>query len=344
MSRSCLSGRGAPGAAKRPTITALIVTSVLLLSTASCARTAQVAGAAEAPRPITWCAEPQANATWSRKLYYLELGEFDGPFAESIAAQSAEVPVAFPKDTMVTSWLLRDRPGDLPPALVATFLHDIGAHFRHETGLVASDTAKRTGRAIPAADARYAPPALGGYVSFDLLGSGKLDSVRYVDVVDSSLASDVVAALRAASAAGDLVYGDDSVRHHFAIFPGSIPEKAAWPAFTLSVPESHRIGRLITAIPPRYPDLSWNAQIDVVSLVDTSGYVVPGTMRALPPPDQLEWKSPRERVAYERFVSASESALLASQYAPAEVRGCKAATWVSMPYKYLIQPAVFARW
>lgn len=302
--------------------------------------------AARAPgtsQTITWCASPVKDASWVRSSYYLVLREAD-PVAEvERTVEDDAVSDVRPIDSAIVtadSVVLARR---LARPIVGTLLQAITVRFRRETQLGFSDSVTPTSRAaLPSAELRYGPRSLDGYVRFDLLGSGMLDSLAYVGVRDSVLANDIAAALRASEAGGDLVYGAASTRHRFMLYADSAPDSdgASWPAFTLRVPES-REARPLHMVDPHYPMVLRTARVTLAFVIDTAGRVVPGSIYASRLPADSDSSADEDRrQEYQKFVQATRAALLRSRFVPAVVRGCRVRQLELQPYAF-VAPAGF---
>ena len=309
-----------PVAARRR-VTRLAVTAAILAGCASGARPHDAAHTSG--QQVTWCAAKAASPEWARQTVYLVLDEpRRGPSARRTDGSRAVLPRPY----------------------LALVLEAVRVPFAAATALgPRAASPSDTTRTLPPGEARYRPPALAAGLRFDLLGDGTIDSLAIDDVTpglahDSVLAADMGHALRAAVATGELLpYGPPTERHRLSLRPALAFDStgANWAAFTMNVPRE----RLVRHLHPsrgRYPAglESWDANLHMEFIVDTSGRAVAESMRELPAIDSVVWDSPGQRRIYEAFVRTTKEQIRSSRYGVAEYLGCRVPQLVQEPVAY----------
>jgi len=262
--------------------------------------------------PVTWCEKPARDPVWDRQTAYLALEIADS-------------------DSLPVHTLLK-------PAL-PIILDGVAREFM---------TARQPGRGssvaaleeLPTGEPRYGPLALRTSVRFQLRGDGAVDSIATGRGADSTLASDLSAALQAAVARGEVFgpYGDSTVRTHLSlsVSPYTWPGTPHWPAFSINAPIHRQIRpRPGNRLPP-YPREAkgWKAELLYEFVVNEEGQIEPGSIRNLRPPERYAWPTLREQEIYEAFVREVERVIASWRYEPADVLGCRVRQRANQPVTF----------
>ena len=277
---------------------ALIASTVLAAPPIAAAQGASVAPP-DTVVPITWCRSPAENVEWKRRTVYLSLA-FNEP------------------DTAAGPRELRSVLPFMLAGIASSFIadHDPEGNAEH-----------RTAADIPRGEPRYGPAEMYTFVRFHLRGDGSVDSVDAWGKPGSILREDLMSALLATIARGDVFgpYADSTVRTKFflRLTETPLPGDARWPAFTLNLPVD-RPARWLQGKRPDYPagGIGWRGRLRFVFDIDADGRVVPGSIRNVVPPDSVKWQTTRHRRAYESFAAEVERTLTRMRYEPAQRRGC----------------------
>ena len=264
------------------------------------------------PPPVTWCANPSANAKWERQTVsvLLEITPDDS----SEAQQRLRPYLPFLLSGIAERYIAEHQPG-----------RDINA--------------PRT-KDLPPGEPRYGPADVGPMIFFDVLGNGTIDSIIVSGGRNTPLTNDLKAAVLAAEARGDVFgpYADSSVRTRLALLAarGDFTTILNWPAFSLYAPVDRPAKADPNNRPPAYPTDAlhrWEGKLLFQYVVDENGRALPESV-GIVGADKLEWESNAQRQAYQAFKRAVEGALPKMRFVPAETNGCYVKTWVQQQFVF----------
>jgi hypothetical protein len=232
--------------------------------------------------------------------------------------------------------LERGRGADAPrlsDAAVGLILESLVPRIRSAAGLPSPK-----GRRLPAADERYSPAVLRTALDFTLRGNGTLEGTLIAKESDSTLARDIVDALRASGEAKELLIdGDSSSRYDFDIWVATSPSgRAWWRAFTLYAPVASRV--TVKRDRPRieYPDglFGWESKFVMQYVVNHDGRARLETMTTVPKIDAYAWPSGEERTVFEEFVERVKQTITQWEYTPAQIAGCRVEQLVQQSFDF----------
>jgi hypothetical protein len=267
------------------------------------------------PRPITWCEHPSSNAKWKRQDVVIVISQSEHEHNYTLErGKGADAP-------------------RLSDAVVGLILESIAPRFRASTGLPPG----RRDR-LPSADHRYTPAALRTALDFTLRGDGTLEGFLVAESSDTTLANDLIRALRESGDAKELLIdSDSSTRFDLDIWVASSPSgRAWWPAFTVYAP-MHRAA-LVRRQTPRidYPEnlLGWESKFIVQYVVQHDGKARQESITTVPAPDAYAWPSEHERGVFHGFLEQVKLAIAQWEYTPAEVAGCRVDQLVQQQFSF----------
>ena len=251
------------------------------------------------PPPVTWCARPAENPKWARQTVSLMLA-----FAQPDSSSGQQVLA--PYVPMLLSGIARSFAAEQQPA---------------------RDLSATKPQGPPPGEPRYGPADLvEAKVRFELRGDGRLGSVTTTDTTGSVLVEDLISALLATAARGDVFgyYADSSVRTSFELRAGLGDSLlgVSWPAFTLYAPVSQpaksSIGNRVDF--PEY-GRGFDGKLVFRFVIDENGRAVPGSARMVHSAGFV-LKSQPDLMAFESFKSEVEWSLPRMRYRPAQHLGC----------------------
>jgi hypothetical protein len=265
---------------------------------------------AQRPRPITWCEHPSRNAKWSTQQITVGIAQREGDDADSTVGMSR-----------------------LSTPVLGLILESVAERVRRRAGF----TTPANG-SLPAADDRYTPAVMRTMVGFTLRGDGTIAAATAGPHSDTTLASDLIAALRESGEARELLIdGDPTSKFDIDIFVDhKRSARAEWRAFTLFAPRAlpALVDRQRPAI--RYPDAAthWEASFILQFVVGWNGKARRETMRTVPAIKAYRWPSQVERKVFEDFVEHVKYAVAQWEFLPAEVAGCLVDQLVQQQYTF----------
>lgn len=267
------------------------------------------------PRPITWCEHPSSNAKWKRQDVVIVISQSEHEHNYTLErGKGADAP-------------------RLSDAVVGLILESLVPRFRASTGLPPGQRNRQ-----PSADHRYTPAALRTALDFTLRGDGTLEGFLTAESSDTTLANDLVRALRESGDARELLIdSDSSTRFDFDIWVATSPSgRAWWQAFTLYAP-MHRRAEVKRQTPRiRYPDelLGWESSFITQYVVQHDGKARPESITTVPAPDAYAWPTASEREVFYKFIDQVKLAIARWEYTPAEVAGCRVDQLVQQQFSF----------
>lgn len=266
-------------------------------------------------RPPTWCEHPAPATTWRRQEIVLVIVQSEHEHNYTLErGRGADAP-------------------RLSDAAVGLILETLVPRLRAAAGLPPGK-----GRRLQAADGRYSPAVFRTALDFTLRGDGTLEGTLVAKESDSTLARDIVDALRASGDAKELLIdGDSASRYDFDIWVATSPSgRAWWRAFSLYAPVASRV--TVKRARPRieYPDdlMGWESNFVLQYVVDRDGRARPETMTTVPKIEAYAWPSGQERAVFERFVERVKSTISQWEYHPAQIAGCRVEQLVQQAFDF----------